>query len=185
MKKFLVSLVAMTTVFSATAAADGDFGLEVGVRQQSGTIDSTTASTKSEMGLQFGGTAAIPISGAWNFRTGMLYTQRNLSVETTAPAVKSKVSMSYLDVPLTIMYKFEDYAGIFAGVIAAMNLDHSIENGGNLKDVKSMYTPIVIGATFKFAPQLGGTFYFENGSGEVAQGLKDYKAVGANLVISF
>ncbi len=185
MKKFLVSLAAMTTIFSATAMADGDFGLEVGVRQQSGSVDSTTSSAKSEMGLQFGGTAAIPISGAWNFRTGMLYTQRNLTIETTAPVTKAKVSMSYLDIPVTIMYKFEDYAGVFAGVVAAMNLDHSVEGGGSLSGVKSMYMPIVIGATFKFAPQLGGTLYFENGSGEVAQGLKDYKAVGANLVITF
>jgi hypothetical protein len=184
MKNLLVSLVAMTSMFSATAMADGDFGLEVGIRQQSGDIDATANSISSGMGYQFGGTGAFQLSGSWYFRTGLLYTQRNTKLESSITATTSKISMNYADVPLTIMYKFEDYAGVFGGVIAALNLDSKIEGAGKVAGVKTPYIPFVIGATFKFAPQLGGTLYLETG-GSVSDDLNSYRAVGANLVITF
>lgn len=184
MKSLFVYLFALSTVFSTSAFADGDFSLEVGVRQQSGEAETTGVSSKSEIGYQFGGVGAFQLNGAWYFRTGLLYTQRNLTVETTTPT-KNKISMNYADIPLTAMYKFEDYAGVFAGLIASVNLDHSIEGGGNLTDVKSPYMPIVVGGTFKFAPQMGGTIYLEMGGGEVAKNYKNFRAIGANLAITF
>jgi hypothetical protein len=185
MKKILFTLV--LTLLSSSAFADYDFGLEVGVRQQSGEVDSSTASAKSQMGLQFGGFVVIPIANAWHVRTGMLYTQRPLKVESDLTGDETKITMSYLDVPVALMYKFEEYAGIFVGTSLGFNIDSSSDDKSVLKveDVTSPLIPMLFGASFKFAPDLGVTLYFETSSGDVAKGLKNYRAVGANLQITF
>ncbi|AFX99996.1 hypothetical protein Bdt_0288 [Bdellovibrio bacteriovorus str. Tiberius] len=184
MKKLALTVMAALGMMSSVAMADIDYGLEVGIRQQSGEVDSDLASVKSQMGFQFGATAHFPISGAWHMRTGLLYTQRPVVVETDATGDENKISMNYLDVPVALMYKFEEYAGVFAGVSLGLNLDSDAEVG-KVNDVKSPLTPIIFGASFKFAPQLGATLYYETASGDAADGLKNYRAVGANLQITF
>lgn len=180
MKKLALSLLAVLSVSSA-AMADEDYGLEVGIRSQSGDVAPAVGTTSSQMGLQFGATAHFLINGPLHLRTGMLYTQRPIVVKQAG--VEYKVSMNYLDIPLALMYKFEEYAGVFAGVSLAMNLDKSSDIGP-INDVKSPLMPFIIGASFKFAPNLGVALYYENASGEAADGLKDYRAVGANLMIT-
>lgn len=183
MKKLALSFVVALGMMSSLAMAENDYGLEVGVRQQSGDVDGG-GSTKSQMGMQFGATAHFPVSGPLHLRTGMLYTQRSLAVEGTPD---NKVSMNYLDVPLALLYKFEEYAGFFVGVSLGLNLDKS-SDVGTVTDVKSPLMPLLLGVTFKFAPDLGATLYYESASGEVAKvgtSLKDYRAVGANLMITF
>lgn len=184
MKKLALTMMAALGVLSSPAMADIDYGLEVGIRQQSGEVDSNLMSVKSQMGFQFGATAHFPISGPLHLRTGMLYTQRPVIVETDASGAENKVSMNYLDVPVALMYKFEEYAGVFAGISLGLNLDSDAEVG-KVNDVKSPLTPFIIGASFKFAPQLGATLYYETASGDAADGLKNYRAVGANLMITF
>lgn len=186
MKMWTLSLMAVIGMMSSVAMADIDYGLEVGIRQQSGDVDSSSASAKSQMGLQFGATAHFPISGALHVRTGMLYTQRPLISENDTTGEEAKITMNYLDVPLALMYKFEESAGVFAGVSFALNLDSSCDAAGcKVQDVQSPLIPILIGASFKFAPNLGGTLYYETASGDAAEGLKNYRAVGANLMITF
>ena len=175
------TLMALALVFIAGPAwADLDYGVEVGIRQQSGDVDGG-ASTKSQMGMQFGATAHFPLSGPLHLRTGMLYTQRPLVIEQNPD---NKISMNYLDIPLALMYKFEEYAGVYAGVSLGLNLDKSADQG-SIQDVKSPFVPLLIGASFKFAPEFGVAIYYESASGDVAKGLKDYRAVGANLMITF
>ncbi len=182
MKKLALSLLVAFGGFSSAAIADNDYGVEVGIRQQSGDVDSTTDDGKAKMGYQFGVTGHFPISGPWHLRSGMLFTQRPLSVDTASGDYD--VTMSYLDVPVALMYKFEEYAGVFAGVSLGLHLN-SDSDVGSIKDEKSPLIPILLGANFKFAPQLGVAVYYESASGEVAQGLKNYRAVGANLMITF
>lgn len=180
MKKVALSLLVMLGLMSSMAMAAVDYGLEVGIRQQSGDVEGG-GSTKSQMGMQFGATAHFPLSGNLHLRTGMLYTQRALTVEGTPD---NKVTMNYLDVPLALMFKFEEYAGAFAGVSLGLNLDKSADVG-TVTDVKSPLIPFLLGVSFKFAPNLGAALYYESASGEVAKNLKDYRAVGANLMITF
>lgn len=179
MKKLTLALVSVVGMMASPALADIDFGLEVGIRQQSG--DVPNGSTDSQMGLQFGGFAHIPISEPLHLRTGMLYTQRNIVVK---GATDNKVTMNYLDIPVALMYKFEEYAGVYAGVSLAMNLDKKADSGP-VNDVKSPLIPFILGATFKFAENLGAGIYYETSSGEAADGLENYRAVGANLMITF
>jgi hypothetical protein len=181
MKKIFLSVASLLFIFTSQAFADSDFGVEIGIRQQSGDV-SGGGSTSSQTGIQGGVVGAFEINGPLYFRTGMLYTQRPLTVD-GAPDVR--VSLNYVDIPIELMYKFQDYAGVFAGVVAALNLDHSADHGYTVTGTKSSILPFIFGATFKFAPQFGGTIYYETQSGDVADGLKDYRAVGANLLITF
>lgn len=176
MKKFALVVFAALGVMSSAALADVDYQLEVGVRQQSGDVDSP-ATAKSQMGMQFGATTHLPLGEKWHFRTGMLYTQRPLIVENAS--VETKVSINYLDVPVALMFKFEEHIGVFFGVHLGLNIDKT-----NAEDVKSPIMPFVLGTSFKFAPNMGAVLYYDNGA-EVAEGLKNSRAVGANLTITF
>jgi len=188
MKKIALSLLLASGLFSSAALADLNYGLEVGIRSQSGDSDAAGASTSSQTAMQFGAFGILQLSGPWNLRTGMLYTQRPLTEEISGG--DNKIEMNYLDIPVTVMYKFEEYAGVYAGVNLAMNLDKKCDAVGcKVSDAKSPLIPIVIGAAFKFTPNLGMNLYYESASGEVAKSngnsLKDYRAVGANLLVTF
>lgn len=180
MKKITLVLFAVSSIFCSYALADIDYGLEVGIRQQSGDVEGLSAD--SQMGLQFGVSANVPMSGALHLHTGMLYTQRPLLAKD--PLGDNKITMNYLDVPVALMYKFEEHMGVYAGVVLALNLDKKLDRGV-LEDVKSPLIPFIFGASFKFAPNFGINLYYEHTSGDVAKNLKDYRAVGANLLITF
>lgn len=177
----LLSLVA-TLLLGASSAHALDFGLEAGVRSQSADVDAPS-SLKSQMGFQFGATAALPLSEVLSLRTGMLYTQRPLVVENGAN--EYKYSLNYVDIPLQLMYRIEEYAGVYAGVVVAMNMDKSCSGGCAVEKLKTPLVPIAFGATFKFAPQLGGSIQFETASGEAAKSLSNFRAIGANLIVYF
>ncbi|MNT93781.1 hypothetical protein D3C72_2353360 [compost metagenome] len=82
------------------------------------------------------------------------------------------------------MYKFEEGAGVYGGVSLAMNLDSSADLG-DPDDVTSPLIPLIFGAFFKFHPNFGVNVYYEMASGKVADGLENYRAVGANLMVTF
>lgn len=186
-KLFYALFLTVSFFISYTNAAE--FNAEAGFRQQSG--DSTSGvTTKSEVGYQVGMTGNFEINGPLMFRTGLLYTQRPITIQdSTNSANEAKISLTYFDVPLTMMYKFEDYGGAYAGIIAAVNLDKSVSGKGTYSSVtvtgaKSMITPFVLGAMFKFAPGMGFDIYFESG-GDTSDTTKSFRAVGANFILSF
>jgi hypothetical protein len=91
-------------------------------------------------------------------------------------------------VPLTAFYKFSDFGGVFAGVVLANNFEKSWSVSGRSVDdvdVRSTLIPAVLGASFKFLPQVGMSVFYELIGGEVARDLKNYKAVGVNLAVYF
>ena len=168
-----------------------DFGMEIGFRQQSGDTALTNFTSSSQNGIQGGAVGLFPINENLYFRTGMLYTQRPLVLKpTTTGTVGSDItaSINYLDVPATIMYKFEDYGGVFVGLTLANQFDKSCSTSGGtctIDDIKTPLLPFIFGGTFKFAPQLGATLYFESFGGDVAKDLKNYRALGVNLFFTF
>jgi hypothetical protein len=189
MKSLLMSLVILV---SATSAFAADLGLEVGFRQQSGSTGLANHSSQSKTGYQVGFGGFFPMSDNFGIRSGLFYVSRPLGIETDSGLVKgtADVTLNYFEIPVAAAYQFEDYANLFAGVALSMNLDSSYSGTGTLgsgkvEEVKSVIVPIILGATFKFAPQLGATVFFETASGDVAKNLKDYKAVGASLVVTF
>lgn len=191
MKKLALSLLVVSGLFSSAAFADLSYGIEAGMRSQSGDTDVTGGSTDSQTAMQVGMFGIMPISSAWNIRTGLLYTQRPLSEKISG--IENKIDMNYVDIPFNIMYKFEDYAGVYLGVNLAINMDKKCSAAGcSMGDVSSPLIPLVVGAAFKFSPNFGLNVYFESASGKVAtvnnvttHDLKNYRAVGANLLLTF
>ena len=188
MKKLALSLLVASGLFSSAAFADLDYGVELGLRSQSGDTSVSGGSTDSKSAAQFGVFGIMPISGAWNLRTGLPYTQRPLTEKISG--VENNIDMNYVDIPLNIMYKFESYAGVYLGVNLAINMDKKCSLANcTMSDVASPLIPIVVGAAFKFAPNFGVNFYFESASGKVVSvnnhDLKNYRAIGANLLLTF
>lgn len=179
LRSAVLILVGVSIVHVAHAA---DFYLEAGFRQQAGEVTSVSATAKSQVGYQFGGIALVDMGESFALRTGMMYVQRPLVSETNG--TENKYSLNYFDIPVAAQFKIADYASVFAGITVGLNID-ATATSGNVTDVKSPIIPFVLGASFKFAPQLGGTIFYETMSGDVANGLKNYRAVGLNLAVYF
>lgn len=176
-------LLSLVTLFSIYSYAIG-FGIEGGFRQQSG--DTVTgASTTSQVGYTLGAVGYFDMTESLAFRSGLAYTQRPLKITNDTTKDSATVSLTYFDVPLGVMLKFEDWMGAYLGVALSVNLDKSSNNTNvvRLENVKSMVVPLQLGVTFKFMPELGLNLYFEQ-FGDVADGLKSYRSVGANLLFT-
>ncbi len=189
MKNSFKKFVLILSLFAAPTVWASEFNAEVGFRQQSGD-GGAGISTKSEVGYQLGMTGHFELNGPLMLRTGLLYTQRPITIQSdTNKSDEAKISLTYFDIPLALMYKFNDFGGAYLGVVAALNLDKTYSGtgalaSGKVTDAKSMITPFILGAAFKFAPGMGFNVYFESG-GDVAQGQKNYRAVGVNFMMSF
>jgi Outer membrane protein beta-barrel domain len=180
--KSLFTLCALLFAVTASAANYTDMALEVGFRSQNGDVDGAGVSTNAQVGYQFGLTASFPVAEQWSIRSGLLYTQKNVEAEVLT--TKQDLKFTYVEIPATALFKFADYGGVYAGLNISLNLDDDCGTTA-CTGVKSLTTPLVIGAQFKFAPQMGGSVYVESLSGEVADGVKNFTAVGANLMITF
>lgn len=160
------------------------FGLEGGFRQQSG--DSVTGmSTSSQVGYQLGAVGFFDFSEKLAVRSGLMYSQRPLKVTNDSTKESAMISLTYFDIPLSIMMKFEEYMGVYLGTALSLNLDKSSDKKAvmDVLEVKSMVMPVQLGVTFKFMPDLGLNLYFEQ-FGDVAKDLKSYRSVGVNLLFT-
>jgi hypothetical protein len=182
-----LKIFALSLFLSVPAFAESQFALEGGFRQQNGETPSGITA-KPVTGYQFGGLGYFPIVNDFYFRTGLFYTQRTLRGDRVDSTVDYEYKMNYVDVPLTAFYKFSDFGGVFAGVVLANNFEKSWSVSGRSVDdvdVRSTLIPAVLGASFKFLPQVGMSVFYELIGGEVARDLKNYKAVGVNLAVYF
>jgi hypothetical protein len=188
MKKLLVLglVLASTTVFAQSRTSPNVSysmaGVEGGFKWSS--ADQTGSdSTKQVIGYTVGGSAVFNIAPSFGIKTGLFYNERPFS--STYPIIGDvKGKITYFDVPVLLMFKFEDYAGIYIGPSLSMKLSDEV-NVGKLDSVKGMVVPLTVGAQFKFAPNFGVNIYFESVSGEIATGIKNTRAVGANLLVTF
>lgn len=174
---FLTSVVLL---FSLNANAQF-FGVEAGIRQQSAESNTTGVSTSSEMGYQFGLVGAFSMTETFLFRSGFLYTQRPVSEK--VGLTTAKATYNYLDIPLTVLWKVNDFGGVYAGVNVAMTVSADC-TGCSTAPTKKEMMPLVIGGSFKFAPNFGVDVYYEAGE-KLGGEFKQARAVGANLLITF
>ncbi|MBO9668144.1 MAG: outer membrane beta-barrel protein [Bdellovibrio sp.] len=186
MKK-IVLFLAITLGISAHSQAAMDYGLELGVRQQSGDVYGPGISSNPRTGFQGGAFFHMPLEGqVAHFRTGLYYTQRPIESETDATGATIAWNLDYIDIPLEILFKPNEKFGVYLGFIASINVSSSCSGNPNCK-VSSVDTPnfpFVLGGIFKFNPRWGLNLYFDGYNGSVAKGLADYKSAGLNLMIS-
>ncbi len=183
--KALFTLV-MGFLLSVSVYAN-DFAAAVGFRSNSADAVSTGADVSSKVGLGAGVIGFFDLASQFQIRSGFLYTQRNFEVGATG-GTKYETNFGYVDVPVTAMYKFADYAGAFLGPVLALNVskDCKAPGGCGTESPDGMSLALQFGASFKFAPQLGAEFYYESiPSTFWKDNLKNERAVGANLLFTF
>lgn len=178
--KFLISAITLLSL-QAWSANYTDAAIEAGFRQQNGTVEGVGVDEKAKNGFQVGVSGAFPISDMFSFRTGLFYVEKPLEYE--VGGASEDIRFTYFEVPATAMYKFAEYAGVYAGLNVDVNLSDDCGTT-NCQSVQSLTTPFVMGAAFKFAPQLGANVFFESGSSKLADGVKDFRAVGVNLMVT-
>jgi hypothetical protein len=181
-----VLLSALILFFSLSVGAQIEFGVLGGVRSNQADTDIKRASISSRNSYQFGLLGFLPI---WNefagLRTGGLISPRYVTINNTDSGAV-EINYVYIDVPATLMFKFTEYAGIFAGPVLSFN--YSKEVSCSLRadcaatDVKSVVAPWILGLHFKFLPQIGAELYYEIVPGDLSANVSQMTAVGANFI---
>ena len=159
-------------------------GLEAGFKWSSMDADSA-GSDKQSIGYQIGASGTFDIATNFAIKSGLFYNERPFKVSDTV-VVGSDITgkITYFDIPVLLMFKFEDYAGVYFGPSISIKMSDEI-SVGSLTNIKDTVVPLTIGGQFKFAPNLGVNVFFEAVSGQLADGLKNSRAVGANLLVTF
>lgn len=179
-QKLALVTTAFVTLISLSASAQF-MGVELGVRQQSASAVAAGVSTSTEMAYQFGLVGAFPMTETFLFRSGFLYTQRPVTAK--VGTVKSKYTYNYFDIPLTVLWKLNDFGGVYGGVNVALAASADCDNCTTAPEKKGAM-PVVIGGSFKFAPNFGVDVYYE-AIGKIGEDFEKGSAVGANLLITF
>lgn len=182
---------AATVIISMASVAHAEVAysmpsLEVGFKLN--TIDAKGAtSNKQSQGFQAGGSIVFDFAQNFGFKTGLMYSERPFKNETGTTTTEGKIT--YFDIPLHVMFKFEDYAGIYFGpsLSTKMSDECKVSGGGSCTglEAKSSIMPLTFGAQFKFLPNFGLSLFFETVSGSVAKDLESSRGLGANLLFTF
>jgi hypothetical protein len=165
---------------SPTAADYSMAGLEFGFKSNTASIANST-SNKQENGFQLGVSGVYNIGESFGLKSGLMYSERPFSADFALTSSKGKIT--YFEIPLQFMLKFEEYAGVYVGPSISLKMSDEGSPAG-LANVKSMIVPLTIGAQFKFLPNLGANVFFETVSGELATNVENSRAVGVNLIIT-
>jgi len=182
--------ILMVTSFSWAAMAN-DFAAVIGARTNSWDYSPATTgvSASGKTGIQAGVLGFIDLGASLQLRSGFLFTQRVFTV--TSSGQETEFVFTYFDVPLTLKFMFSEYGGVFLGPNIALNAGKSCSgpNACSTEGVKSSLVGIQLGASFKFASQMGAELYYELNSGDIqsVNGVsgKDAKSIVANFLFTF
>lgn len=190
MKALNSTVVSFFAVLALTTPAmANDFAVALGFRSNSADAVPTGASVSSMTGFGAGVIGYFDLADSFQGRVGFLYNQKNVKLEAGGESLE--LTANYVDIPVTAMYKFADYAGAFAGPVLGLRAGKECKatagtTCSGLKDPEGSVFGFQFGAMFKFMPQLGGEVYYEMIPSEYwKDGLKNLRTVGANLLITF
>lgn len=181
MKSGLIALLVILGV--SLGAKAQDMGVVAGIRSDSADAENSGYNVNSKTDWQVGGVAKFALHEKWNLRTGFVYLQRSYEIAPSG-GTSTDWKFTYFEIPVGIMYKFSDFGGAFVGPAIDLNVSKDC-GSGSCSGVNSTILPIQIGASFKFAPQMGFEFYYETSSSKIADGVTNPKAVAANFMITF
>lgn len=181
-------LTILTTTMLSSFAFASDFAAVAGFRSNSADAVTSGVTINSKSGLGAGVLGFFDLAGALQGRMGFLYNQRNLSGK--AGTTEFDVNLAYMDIPITAMYKFADYAGMFAGPVVSLLASKEVKSNVSgfelTNSPEGMNIGLQFGASFKFAPQLGAELYYESFPSAIwKDGIKNVRTVGVNLLFTF
>lgn len=179
MKNLLMCLV---TLVGMSAQAQ-DVGVVFGIRNDSADAKAPGYTIEGKNSFNVGGIAKFELKDAWNLRTGFIYTQRFFEVKNGTTSL-GDAKFTYFEIPVGLMYKFSDFGGAFVGPNIAMNISKECP-GGTCTGTNSAPIGLQVGASFKFAPQMGFEFYYETMMAKLNDDIENSKAIVANFMITF
>ena len=155
------------------------------MRSDSADAVNSGVTVTSKTNYEAGVVGFFDISDKLMIRSGFIYTQRSYTLSTALAS--GDFTYTYFQIPVGLMYKFSDFGGAFVGPAIAFNASKTCTFGSNCTPtgVQSSIIPIQIGASFKFAPQLGAAFYYEVVPGKLDDNIQNAKAIVADLMITF
>ena len=179
----IISLIFSSLAFAQKTSSDFSYSMpaiDAGFKWNTAKIVGST-SDKQEVGFQLGISTVLNFSTNLGLRSGMFYSERPFASQVGAQTIKGKIS--YFEVPAQLMFKFEDYAGVYVGPSFSVKLGDEVSTG-SLTDAKSFVMPLTFGAQLKFVPNLGANVFFETVPGDLATGVSNSRAVGVNLLFT-
>lgn len=177
-------LVTSSIVFAQQKSAGISYSMpaiEVGFKWNTATVASTI-SDKQEVGFQLGASVVFNFLEDFGLRSGMFYSERPFKSE-FANGTSSKGKITYFEIPAQMMFKFEDFAGVYIGPSMAVKLGDEA-TAGTLTNIKGFIMPITFGAQFKFISSFGTNIFFEVVPGDLAANVSNSRAVGVNLLFT-
>ena len=179
MKAFLFALLMTVGAFAQAQ----DLGVVVGARADSADATTKGYTDAGKTNFQIGAIAKFDLKDAWQIRSGFIYTQRNYTLQNGTTDI-GDLKFTYFEIPVGLLYKFSDFGGAFIGPSLDFNVSKTCP-GGACTGVSGMPIGMQVGASFKFAPQMGAEIYYETLSSKLADEAEAPKAVVVNFMVTF
>ena len=158
---------------SARASQGTDVGFMVGIKNADFDSDSAGASYDAQTGFMAGFIATGELGGL-QFRSGGYYAQRSAELDFSGSKVDFEIG--YLDVPVTVLYNFNEMLGIFGGAVLGIKVTEDCSGAaaaslcdGLEDDIESTYVAGTVGLHAKFHPNWSGEISYEIGLTDIAE----------------
>jgi len=191
--RFFFFFISLAAGLSAAQASQGtDVGYLVGVKDATFANSASGETFTSEAGFMAGAIAVGEIAGDFYFRAGGYFSQR-VAKASVSGVSGTTITLDYLDIPITAMYKFNDMFGLFAGFTAGIKITDNCSDGGSGVCNQSGYgytspagltTAAQLGINVKFHPNWAGELFYEVGLGDVSTGTTS-NAISADIMFIY
>ncbi len=179
MKHFLIAAALMISPFAQAQ----EFGVLLGVHQTTADANSTGTSVDGVFNFKAGLAVGLALSDTAKFRTGLLYNQRHIELNTAG--FKTKVNFDYFDVPALVQFNVNEMFGLFGGLVVGINVNDETKPKLQDVDAKGLIPLLNLGVNLMFQDLIGFDVYYERGLGEFANNLENYGTFGANFIYWF
>lgn len=182
MKKLLIFVLPL--FFMTWNAHAYEMGVTFGMQTTDVDTDSAGVEMNAGSDLYAGVLGFIEAGDGGYLRTGAFISMRKY--ESEFGSITAEQSLTSIDVPLTYLFMFSEYAGVFGGAKLGLNIsdDCSIE-GSNAQctdaDIEALHYATTLGVHFRFVPNFGIEVEYAMGLSDIAKDVEwsSSLAVGA------
>lgn len=131
----------------------------------------------------------IEAGGDGYFRTGALISQRAYDLDLSA-TVNYEAKLTAIDVPLTYLMMFSEYAGVYGGLKLGLNISEDCSASGTTltctkPDAEGMYYSASFGGHFRFVPNFGIEVEYNLGLSDIAKDTEYKSSLAVGVVYLF
>jgi hypothetical protein len=175
-------LILAVTLLSFCVRAE-EMHLVAGMRSDSADATTSGSNVDGKANFQAGGIGYWDTSDNLKLRSGLVYTQRSYDVQSGSTVV-SEPRLSYLDIPISGLFKINDFAGAFAGLNGSFNINKDC-GSGSCTGVNTFPIAGQLGGAFEIADRLGLELYYEHGLTKIADDIENPRVFVGQLTYAF